>query len=300
MDFIDYYKVLGVSKTASGEEIKKAFRKLARKHHPDLNPDNKEANKLFQQINEAYEVLSDPEKRKKYDKYGKDWQHGAEYEKARQQQRQYTDQGRGFGGFEGFSQAEGFESGDFSDFFASMFGTDQKSRRTTRFKGQDFEAELHLTLQQAYTTHQQTLNVNDKKVRMTIPAGIENGQRIKLSGYGAPGRNGGPAGDLYITFLIANDTRYQRKGNDIYIAEDLPLYTAVLGGTAIVDTLSGKLKVNIQPLTQNGSRIRLKGKGFPVYKKENQSGDLYIKWVIRIPTQLNDKQKALFEQLAAS
>jgi curved DNA-binding protein len=300
MDFIDYYKILGVSKTASEDDIKKAFRKLARKHHPDLNPDDKEANELFQQINEAYEVLSDPEKRKKYDKYGKDWQHGAEYEKARQQQQQYTGQGGGFGGFEDFSRGQGFEAGDFSDFFASMFGTDQKSRKTTRFKGQDFEAELHLTLQQAFTTHQQTLNINNKKVRITIPAGIENGQRIKLSGYGAPGRNAGPAGDLYITVSIANDIRYRRKGDDIYIGEDLPLYTAVLGGTAIVDTLSGKLKVNIKPLTQNGSRIRLKGKGFPVYKSEGQFGDLYIKWVIRIPTHLNDEQKALFERLAAS
>lgn len=301
MDFIDYYKVLGVSKAASDEEIKKAFRKLARKHHPDLNPDDKEANKRFQQINEAYEVLSDPEKRKKYDKYGKDWQHGAEYEKARQQRQQDTNQGGGFSEFEGFDQAGEFERSDFSDFFASMFGSGQKgrSRQTTQFKGQDFEAELHLTLQQAYATHQQTLNIKDKKVRITIPAGIENGQKIKLSGYGAAGRNGGPAGDLYITFLIATDSRYQRKGNDIYIAEDLPLYTAVLGGTTVVETLSGKLKVNIKPLTQNGSKIRLKGKGFPVYKSEGRFGDLYIKWMIRIPTQLNDQQRALFEQLAA-
>jgi len=299
MDFIDYYKVLGVSRTATEDEIKKAFRKLARKHHPDLNPDDKEANKLFQQINEAYEVLSDPEKRKKYDQYGKDWQHAEQFEQARrqqEQQRQYSGTESGFGGF----SEGGFEGSDFSDFFASMFGREGGSRRTRTYKGQDFEAELHLTLQQAYTTHQQTLNVNNKKVRITIPAGVENGQKIKLNGYGAPGMNGGPGGDLYITFIIETDSRYQRKGNDIYIAEDLPLYTAVLGGEKIIDTLDGKLKVNIKPLTQNGTRIRLKGKGFPLYKKEGQFGDLYVKWMVKLPAHLTDKQKALFEQLAAS
>jgi curved DNA-binding protein len=303
MDFIDYYKILGLNKDATSQEIKKAFRKLARQFHPDLHPNDKEAQKKFQQINEANEVLSDPEKRKKYDKYGKDWQHAEQFEQARQQQqqqqRQYAHEGGGGGfGFEG----GGFEGGDFSDFFASMFGggAGGGGQRQARFKGADFQAELHLSLQAAYTTHKQTLTVNNKKVRITIPAGVENGQKIKLAGYGAPGANGGPAGDLYITFIIENDPRYQRKGDDIYIAEALPLYTAVLGGEHIVETLSGKIKVNIKPLTQNGSKIRLKGKGFPVYKKENHFGDLYVKWSIQLPKQLTEKQKELFEQLAAS
>ena len=181
MEFIDYYKVLAVDKSATAEEIKKAYRKLARKLHPDLNPTDKEANHKFQQLNEANDVLSDPEKRKKYDKYGKDWQHGEEFAKqqqANQQQRsssQQQDYGNNFGG------------GDFSDFFSSMFGNQGGGRSQQKFKGQDFSSELQLTLEQAYTTHQQTLNINGKNIRITIPSGIENGQTIKITGHGGAG-----------------------------------------------------------------------------------------------------------------
>src|SRR6478672_13615807 len=174
MEFIDYYKVLGVDKNASQDDIKKAYRKLARKHHPDLNPNDKEAHKRFQQINEAHEVLSDPEKRKKYDQYGKDWKHAEQFEQARQQQGQqrrqygYSDGGENFAG--------SFDGGDFSDFFTSMFGGGG-SRARQSFKGQDYQAELHLGLRDAATTHQQTLTVNGKNVRITIPAGVENEQK---------------------------------------------------------------------------------------------------------------------------
>lgn len=299
MDYIDYYQVLGVKKTATKEEIKKAYKKLARKYHPDLNPGDKDAIKKFQQINEAQEVLSDPEKRKKYDKYGKDWQHGEQMEQAQrqQQQQQRAYQGQSGGGFAGGD----FDSGDFSDFFSSMFGGQSSGRRQqASFKGQDLQASLNLSLKDASETHQQTLTINNKKVRITIPAGVADNQKIKLKGYGNPGRNGGPNGDLYITFLIENDNRYMRKGDDIYVSEDLPLYTAVLGGEHIVESLSGKVKINIAPLTQNATTIRLKGKGYPVYKKENSFGDLYIKWNIQLPKHLTEEQKKLFEQLATS
>jgi curved DNA-binding protein len=289
MDFIDYYEILGIKKTATEEEIKNAYRKLARKLHPDLNPTDKDANKKFQQLNEANEVLSDPIKRKKYDQYGKDWQHSDQFEQARQSGRRSGRQ----------DSSGGFESDDFSDFFSSMFGGGG-GRSKAKYRGQDYNSQLQLSLRDAYTTHQQTLNVNGKNVRITIPAGVENGQSIKLKGYGAPGVNGGPSGDLYLTFSIANDPRFKRLGNDLYLNEDLELYTAVLGGDITVETLSGKIKLKVQPETQNGTKTRLKGKGFPVYKKEAEFGDLYITYTIKIPINLTEKQKALFMELAST
>ena len=296
MAFIDYYEILGVNKTAGAEEIKKAYRKLARKLHPDLNPNDKEAHKKFQQINEANEVLSDPEKRKKYDQYGKDWQHAEQFENARQQS--------GGGNYRSYNTgagSSGFEDEDFSSFFSSLFGNQAGNTggRRTKFKGQDYNAELQLSLQNAYTTHQQTLAVNGKNVRITIPAGVENGQVIKLKGYGAPGSNGGPAGDLYITFVINNDPKMKRAGNDLFMDAEIDLYAAVLGGETTIETMSGKLKLKINPGTQNGTQVRLKGKGFPIYKKEGQFGDLYVVFNVKLPVNLTDKQKELFNQLAA-
>ncbi|HLY69994.1 MAG TPA: J domain-containing protein [Puia sp.] len=294
MEFIDYYKILGLHKNASEEDIKKAYRKLARKHHPDLNPNDKEANKKFQQINEANEVLSDPVKRKKYDQYGKDWQHADQFEAAKQQRQHHThgDSGYGFSG--------DFDEGDFSDFFSSMFGQQADTGRSKRatFRGNDYNAELHLNLKDVYATHKQTITVDEKNIRITIPAGVEDGQKIKLGGYGSRGINGGPNGDLYITFMIKEDSRYQRKGNDIYVNEDIDLYTALLGGEKIVETLSGSIKITVKPESQNGSRIRLKGKGFPIYKKDGEFGDLYIKWNIKLPTNLSHEQKELFKKLS--
>jgi len=306
MDFVDYYKTLGVAKNASAEDIKKAYRKLARKLHPDVNPNDKEAHKKFQQINEAHEVLSDPEKRKKYDQYGENWKHADQYEQARQQQQQYG--GGGFGGFGGGGFGSNFggeeytysggEEGGFSDFFESLFGGARGRRNQAKYRGQDYNAELQLSLSDAYTTHKQTLTINGKNVRITIPAGVENGQQIKLKGYGSPGANGGPNGDLFITFIIKNNTAFRREGNDLYKTEDVDLYTALLGGEKTIDTLSGKIKLKVNPETQNGTKIRLKGKGFPVYKKEGQFGDLYITWEVKLPTNLSQKQKDLFTELS--
>jgi len=292
MEFIDYYKALGVDKNATQEDIKKAYRKLARKHHPDLNPNDKEAHKKFQQLNEANEVLSDPEKRKKYDQYGKDWQHAEQFEQARQSQQQRH-------GNEKFSGD--FSESEFSEFFASMFGDTGGGgfrQRQTKFRGEDHHAELHLNLTDVYKTQQQVLTVNNKSIRITIPAGVENGQKIKIKGHGGPGINGGPNGDLYISFQIINNTKFRRDGNDLHTIVDLDLYTAVLGGEIIIDTLDGKVKLKVKPETQNGSKIKLKGKGFPVYKKEGEFGDLVITFQIKTPTNLTDKQKELFEQLS--
>lgn len=288
MEFIDYYKVLGVDKNASEEDIKKAYRKLARKLHPDLNPNDKEAHKKFQQINEANEVLSDPEKRKKYDQYGQDWKHAEQFEQQRNQQQQYH--------YDGGEQFAGGDEGDFSSFFESLFGN-RGSSRQTKFRGQDYNAALQLTLTEAMTTHPKILTVNGKNVRITIPAGVEDGQVIKLKGYGAPGVNGGPAGDLYITFSILPHTQFKRSGNDLYTTVSIDLYTALLGGETTVDTLTGKVKLKVNEGAQNGSKTRLKGKGFPVYKQEGSFGDLYITYEVKLPTHLTEKEKELYTQL---
>ncbi len=303
MAYIDYYKVLGVEKNASEEDIKKAYRKLARKHHPDLNPNDKEAHKKFQEINEANEVLSDPEKRKKYDAYGENWQHAEQFENARRQQKETGGQQYYSGGASPFGESfgqdfSGDDEGNFSSFFESLFGNRSGSRKQSAYKGQDYNAELHLTLQQAYTTHQQMLSVNGKQVRITVPASVADGQVIKLKGYGEPGANGGPAGDLYIKFVIGEDANFKRLNSDLYTTVQLDLYTAVLGGDAMVDTLNGKVKLKVKPETQNGTKAKLKGKGFPVYKKEGEFGDLIVTYNVQLPTHLTEQQKELFTQLS--
>lgn len=295
MEFIDYYKVLGLTKNATEADIKKAYRKLARKYHPDLNPNDTEAEKKFKEINEANEVLSNPENRKKYDQYGKDWKHAEEFEKARQSQRQQrsSQQGSHFQG--------NFNEGDFSDFFESMFGgaggRSYRSRQA-KFRGEDYNAELHLDLMDVYTTQKRTLTVNEKNIRITIPAGVENGQTIKIKGHGGPGIGGGPNGDLYLTFVINNSTRFKRDKADLYLDKEIDLYTAVLGGEITLETISGKVKLKVKAGTQNDAKVKLKGKGFPVYKKEGQHGDLYVTYKVKIPESLTTEQKELFTKLA--
>ena len=291
MAFVDYYKILGISKTATEKEIKAAYRKLARKYHPDVNPDNKDAEIKFKEINEANEVLSNPENRKKYDRYGKDWKYGEEYEKAQQQQQRESQYQSG---------QQGFSDQEYSDFFESMFGGGRSSYRqghSPKFKGQDYNAELHLNLEDVYSPHQQVLTVNGKKIRLTVPAGVENGQVIKIKGKGGQGINGGPGGDLYIKFIIKNHTHFKREGNNLYENVDLDLYTAILGGEITVDTFSGKVKLMIKPETKNGSKVKLKGKGFPVYKHEGKFGDLIITFHIKTPVDLSEKEIELFKEL---
>ena len=302
MAYIDYYNILGVSKNASADDIKKAYRQKARKLHPDLNPNDKEAHRKFQQLNEANEVLSDPEKRAKYDKYGDNWKHGEEYEKAQQQYQQQQHQWGGQQGGQTFYTEGDFSDTDFSEFFHSMFGggfTQRETRRTNRkYKGGDYQAELRLSLRQAMYTHQQTLNLDGKNIRITIPAGVTDGQKIKLAGYGQPGVNGGPNGDLYITLVVEDDPEFKRLGNDLYTSVHVGLYTAVLGGEMTVNTLDGQVKMKVKPGTQPEAKVRLKGKGFPVYKKDDQFGDLIVTMKVEVPKNLSSKEQELFVELS--
>ena len=246
MTFVDYYSALGILKTATPAEIKVAYRKLARKHHPDLNPNDKNAQTKFQQINEANEVLSDPVKRKKYDQYGKDWEHAEEFEKQKQQQQRE------------YSSSEQ-STGDFSSFFESMFGGSGggRSNRQKKYKGQDYNSELQLSLLEASKTHSQTITVDGKKIRITIPAGIEDGQTIKIAGHGGVSNNGGPNGDLYLIFSILPHPLIKRVGNNLHLSVKINLYVATLGGEITIETLNGRVKLKVAPETQNGSKIKL-------------------------------------------
>lgn len=288
MDPTDFYKLLEIEKSATAADIKKAYRKLARKYHPDLNPNNKEAEKKFKEINQANEVLSDPQKRKKYDEHGEDWKHAEAFEKTRKEQGRPPNQ-----------HSQQFNGEDFSDLFGSMFGGSQGQARQSRFRGQDLNAELHLNLTDVFKSQQQTLSVNGKNIRLTFPAGIENGQVIKVPGHGSLGVNGGPNGDLYITFSIKNDSNFKRDGKNLYADVDIDLYTALLGGDTVVETFTGKVKLKILPETQSGTKVKLKGKGFPVYKKDNEFGDLFITYQVKLPTGLTEKEIEAFTELRA-
>jgi curved DNA-binding protein len=284
MNFIDYYKVLGISKTASEDEIKKAYRKLARKSHPDLNPDYPKAKNKFQELNEAHEVLSDKEKRKKYDKYGKDWKNADAFEKHRQSG----------GGSRQRTQGNG--NADFSDFFESMFGGG--GRRSVKFRGQDFSAELQLKLSDVLEDRKQVLAVNGKNIRLTIPAGVSDNQTIKIAGYGSEGVNGGPSGDLLITFSILNDTAFKHQGANLYLTKHIDLYIATLGGEIMIETLTGKVKLKVPAESGNNSKIKLTGKGLPKYKEKDSFGDLIITFQIENPKNLTAEEKDLFQKLS--
>lgn len=308
MAFIDYYKVLGLDRSATQVDIRKAYRRLAKQYHPDINANDPRAQERFQEINEANEVLSDPEKRKRYDEYGEHWTHAEEYEAQRRQYEQQYGGGQqygGFGGFGGFSfggfgdftRSEG-NTGRFSDFFEQLFGgTGHRSTRQQPMRGTDYEAELHLTLRDAAETHKQVLSVNGKSIRVTIPAGVADGQRLKLRGHGGEAPQGGTRGDLYITFRIAPDNTFTRSGDDLYIRTALPLTTAVLGGEVNVPTLTGEVRMKVGAGTQPGGKMRLRGKGMPKYKKETERGDLIVTFDVHIPDTLTDEQRALYMRL---
>ena len=302
MDFKDYYKSLGVSKSATADEIKKAYRKLARQYHPDVNPGNKEAEDKFKEISEAYEVLSDPEKRKKYDQLGADWRH---YEQA----------GAG-GGFDwskytgarpGYTEAEGFE-GDFfggsgfSDFFESIFGSGfrrQKGPRHYPVKGQDYRAEMEIGLSEAYHGTTRIINLNGQQFRIKVKAGVRDEQVLRLKGKGSPGANGGVPGDLYLTIKVLSDPTYKRVNDDLYKDQPVDLYTMLLGGEIQVHTLNGAIKFKVHPETQNGATLRLKGKGFPMYENPEKHGDLYLKLIVELPKNLSSHQKELLKEMAS-
>lgn len=293
MAYIDYYKVLGVSKSSSQDDIRKAYRKLARKYHPDLNKDDDASAQKFKEINEANEVLSDSEKRKKYDTYGKDWEHADQLNRMRQQQ---GGRGGGFGGMGGMG------GGDFSDFFQSMFGGGFSGfgggGQPREVKGQDLKTEVVLSLQEASETHKRTLNINGKQLRITVDAGIKDGQSIRLRGHGQPSPMGGSPGDLYIDFKIRKDPDFERKEDNLYTRAEVDLFDALLGGEADVKTLSGTVRLKIKAGTQSGSKMRLKGKGLAHYKSSG-AGDLYVEIYVKTPESLTEAEEKLIREWQA-
>ena len=287
MAYIDYYKILGIKRDATQEEIKKAYRRLAKKYHPDINKDDPQAKSKFQEINEANEVLGDPEKRRRYDEYGENWKQSDDFGTGS------NSNGNSWSyGFGGFGQGDRSENG-FSDFFEQLFGKGFKNRGINR--GADIQATLQLTLQEAAVTHRQTFIVNGEKIAMTVPAGIADGQRIRLQKRGKAGIDGGERGDLYITFHILPDNRFTRVDNDLYTTVSCDIFTLLLGGEAIIPTLDGNVKTTIKPGTQPESKLRLRGKGFPLYRQEGKNGDLIITIKATVP-QLNKRQMELIEE----
>jgi len=299
MNYKDYYKVIGVDKTAIADEIKKAYRKLAVKYHPDKNKDDPQAEEKFKELTEAYEVLGDPEKRKKYDNFGENWKHA--------QNGGHT--GGGFGGYDAGNFAGSgsnfheysTEEPTFSEFFEMLFGRrpgEPKGAASTKRKGHDYRADLTVTLQEAYTGTERLIDVNNQTLRLKLKPGIENEQVIKLKDKGARGTNGMANGDLYITIYISDDPYFDRRGNDLYTEIAVDLYTAVLGGKATVGTLKGNIKVDIPEATDHGKVLRLKGLGMPAYNQPDSFGDLYVTVQVRLPRHLSEQEKTLFRQLA--
>jgi curved DNA-binding protein len=284
MEYKDYYKTLGVDKNATQDAIKKAFRKLAVKYHPDKNQGNKAAENQFKEVNEANEVLSDPEKRKQYDELGVNW-------KQQQQHAQSQAQNRS-------RQSQHFENdGDFSDFFESFFSQQRGHSQQRARKGRDLEAAMHLSFEDAYHGGVQVISVGDDKIRLTLKPGIHNEQKIKIKGKGGAVGNGGERGDLYLTFQVEKHPQFKIEGTDIHQDIRVDLYTAVLGGKATILTPSGKLNLTIPEGTQNNKTLRLKGKGMPVYDHAGTFGDMIVSVKIEIPVKLSEEEKKLFEQL---
>jgi curved DNA-binding protein len=298
MEYKDYYKILGVDKKASQDNIKKAFRALAIKYHPDKNPDNKIAEEKFKSVNEANEVLSNPEKRKKYDELGENWQ---QHEQATHQRTQNTgnqnyyqdNSNRGFRG-------EGGE--DFSEFFEQFFGGRTQNRRNENydFKGGDYETEMEITLEEAYKCASRIIEIEHEKLRVTTKPGAYSDQLLRIKAKGGKGSSEAYRGDLFVRVKIKPQQLFIRKGDDLYNTQRIDLYTAVLGGEIMVNTLSGQIKLKIADGTQSGKTLRLKGKGMPIYNKINLFGDLYIQLEVKIPDKLNDIERSLFEQLKLS
>ena len=321
MEYQDYYQVLGVDKGASDKDIKRAYRRMARKYHPDVNPDDKQAEEHFKGINEAYQVLSDPEKRQKYDRLGADWyryqQQGGrpdDFDWSR-----WASAGRPGGFRVNYGSPEdlfgGQGAGAFSDFFSRIFGG-QPGQGTGGFdfgeaeslygrqarpqRGQNIEHEVEISMYEAYHGATRVLEKDGRRLEVKIPAGARTGTRVRLKGEGGPGTLGGQTGDLHLVIQVRADAQFERKGDDLYVSVPLDLYTALLGGQARVQTLSGPVMLTIQPETQNGQTFRLRGKGMPKLREEGEHGDLYAKADVRLPTELTERQIELLEEMRAA
>ncbi len=314
MNYKDYYKILGVPRKASQDEIKKAYRKLVAKHHPDVNQGNEKAEARFKEVQEAYEVLKDPEKRKLYDQAGANWK---QYQQAggnaenfdwSQYARQHGERTR-YTTSEDFNDIFGSGGGGFSDFFETLFGrfsgggAGKRSPFGTGYTppqraGRDLEANLEVTLQEAFSGSSRAFSVNGEQVRVKIPAGISDGKRLKLKGKGGPGPGNQPRGDLYLRIVIKPDDRFERRGDDLYTDVSVDLYTMILGGMVHVPTLSGNIKLNVPENTQSDKLMRLKGQGMPKLGHPDSRGDLYVRLKVQLPSRLTTREKELFRELA--
>lgn len=327
MDYKDYYKLLGVNKDATDKDIKRAYRKLARQYHPDVNPGNKQAEEKFKNINEAYEVLSDPGKRAKYDQLGADWQHWQQMggNPNNFDWGQWMS-GSGRGGAPGSGRyttvedlgdlfGNGAGGGIFSDFFRSIFGGMGGARmsgspygnqggefgRTQSRQGRDYEQEVEITLEEAFHGATRVLSDGGTSGNATIriPPGVKTGSKVRIAGQGGGGAGSGSRGDLYLRVKVRDHPRFERKGDDLYASIPVDLYTALLGGNIVVETMSGPVTLKIQPGTQNGQTIRLRGKGMPLLRRKGEFGDLYATVDVRLPTHLTERQRKLLEEMAS-
>lgn len=344
VEFKDYYKILGVDRSADDKELRSAFRKLARKHHPDINPGDPTAEERFKEVNEAYEVLSDAEKRKLYDRYGEDWQRYREAgftgdEPTGGRRRQSTeDFGEWFSGSAGSRSATfefGEEASGYSSFFDTLFGGRARSGRAGTFgapdtrprRGQDLEASVEISFQEAFRGTTRRFDIQSQEIcpscdgtgvirnttcpncdgtgyiprirsiEVTIPPGVATGSKVRVAGQGSPGLNNGPAGDVYITVSVRSDPRFERDGNNLRTAIDVPYYTAMLGGEVLVTTPTGQAALRIPAGTQLGRVFRLRGQGMPVLRKSGERGDLLARVGISVPASLSAEEKRLVEQL---
>jgi len=295
MEYKDYYKTLGVSKSASQEEIKKAFRKLAIKYHPDKNPGDQKAESMFKEVNEANEVLGDPEKRKKYDEMGANWkayaQQGEQF-RGGQRTHQYHDFGQGVGG-------------EFSDFFESFFGSGFSERGFGGFqqqqqaprKGQDYSAEMTLTLEDVFHGATKEVTIDHQRVNLKIKPGTKDGQILRMKGKGSPGSRGGQSGDLLITVKLSPHPHFERRGNDLYFDAPLDAFTAILGGKTSIQGFDKRVSMNIPAGTDSNKVFRLKGLGMPIFENPSQRGDAYVRMVIHVPKNLTEEEKKALKEM---
>jgi curved DNA-binding protein len=305
MEYKDYYQILGVRRDADEKEIKRAFRRLARQVHPDVNPGDSRAEERFKEINEAYEVLSDPEKRSKYDRLGaawRDWERGGGQPGDFDWSQWVSDVPGGQRVYVQYGTPEDLEGlfgggSPFSDFFAQIFGLGGFEHRARPRQGQDYEQEVEISLEEVYHGTTRMLQKNGRRLQVKIPPGADTGTRIRVAGEGGAGTAGAKPGDLYLRVRVVPDRRFERRADDLYTTVPVDLYTAVLGGKVRVEALAGSVMLTIPPGTQNGQVVRLQGKGLARLRQPDQHGALYVQVEVRLPTQLTPRERELFGEL---